>query len=517
MKVKKSSLLSSATVFSSVTLISRVTGFMRDIIIATMFGATPVADAFFVAFKIPNFMRRLVAEGAFTQAFVPLLADFQHKGESQTKKIIGVVWGTLASATFAITVLGVLLAPFLVTIFAPGYATDSDPARLNYASDFLRVTFPYLFFISMTAFCGAVLNGFGYYAAPAFSPVWLNISMIGGAWYLSGYFDIGVWGLVWGVLIAGVLQNVFLLPFMYRNNFLSGIRVDWHDPVVRKILLAMLPALFGVSIAQLNLLMDTAFASFLENGSVSWLYFSDRLMNFPLGIIGIAVSTVSLPNLSRHAAARDSMAFSNTLHWAIRIILLTAVPSMLGLILLAKPIIVTLFMQGSFLLNDAFMTSKSLQMFSLGLPAFMLVKVLASAFFAQKDYRTPVVIGGIALIVNLVFNLMLIKPMAHAGLALSTSIAAYVNAGLLLFILNKKNIYNPYLAWIKFGAKLLLAALLMLLFLYLCFPDISQWILDSKITNILKLSAIIVIASIIYLLTLFSCGLRYKDIKGLSE
>ncbi|NQY44059.1 MAG: murein biosynthesis integral membrane protein MurJ, partial [Legionellales bacterium] len=264
MKIKHSSLLRSVSVFSLMTFISRIFGFIRDVVIASVFGASYLTDAFWVAFKIPNFMRRLVAEGAFTQAFVPILSEYQKNySKDEIKVFTGKVGGTLAGATFLISVIGICCAPILVYVFAPGFASLENPERYVYATDFLRVTFPYLFFIALTAFYGAILNSYGYYAAPAFSPVLLNLSMIVGALYISKFFTVRIWGLVLGVSIAGLLQFTFLWLLMYSKGLISKFKLKMNDPGVLKVLGAMVPALLGVSVAQLNLMVDTIFASFL--------------------------------------------------------------------------------------------------------------------------------------------------------------------------------------------------------------------------------------------------------------
>jgi len=515
MKIHKTSLIKSTSIFSGMTFLSRLLGFIRDVIVAGVFGATPFLDAFFVAFKIPNFMRRLFAEGAFTQSFVPVLSEYQKtSNDFDTKKFIGKIGGTLASATLIVSIVGIICAPVIVSIFAPGFVQDEDPTRFMYATQFLRFTFPYLFFISMTAFCGAILNAYGYYGAPAFAPIWLNVSMIGGALYLTGFFDIPMWGLVSGVCIAGVLQFLFLLPFLSTKKLLPKFSIAWHDPGVRKVLKAMIPALFGVSIAQLNLLIDTAFASFLIHGSVAWLYFSDRLMNFPLGIMGVALSTVILPRLSRTFIDADGQAFSKVFHWASKMAMLSAIPAMLGLIYLAAPIMLTLFQRGNFSYHDAIMTSKSLIGFAFGLPAFMLIKVLTSAMYSQKNYKTPVKIGAISMLVNLILNIILIKPFAHAGLAFATSIAAYVNAGLLWFYLRKSPLYVNFDAWTKFFTQLLITSGLMLGWLIFWSPEISVWLDFSSIKKVLYLLGLVGSSLIIYLLGLVLTGIRKKDLQG---
>jgi len=513
MKIRKTSLIKSASIFSSMTFLSRILGFLRDVIVASVFGASPMVDAFLVAFRIPNFFRRLFAEGAFTQAFVPILSE--HEGslsDSETKQFIGRVGGTLASATLLVTVVGVILAPAIVTIFAPGFSQDEDPTRLVYATEFLRITFPYLFFISMTAFFAAILNYFGYYGVPAFTPVWLNLSMIVGALYFSGFFDVSISGLVWGVFLAGVIQFLFLLPFLYRKKLLPRLEVAWHDPGVRQVVKAMIPALFGVSIAQINLLLDTAFASFLVNGSITWLYLSDRLMNFPLGVIGIALSTVMLPRMSRSFMDSDKDSFSKIFNWSSKLSLFFSVPATVGLISLALPLVITLLYRNNFTYQDAVMTSKSLIGFSFGLPAFMLVKVLVSAFYSQKDFKRPVRVGGIAMVVNVIFNILFIKQFAHAGLAFATSIAAFVNCGLLWFYLRKSPTYIISSNWKSSMLQIIVASSIMLGWILFWSPNIVVWMQVTGSMRVLYLFGLIITAIVVYLIGLFAMGVRIQDI-----
>ncbi len=417
-------------------MLSRVLGFLRDILFARLFGADGGTDAFFVVFKIPNFLRRLFGEGAFNQAFVPVLADYREHRRAELREFIDRMAGSFAAVLLLVTTLGVAGAPLLILGFAPGF--HDDPGRAALAEEMLRITFPYLFFISLTAFAASLLNSAGRFAVPAFTPVLLNLALIGGALWLSPRMEEPLMGLAWAVFVAGVVQLAFQLPFLARAGLLPRPRPGFGHPGVRRTARLMLPALFGSSVAQINLLLDTLIASFLAAGSISWLYYSDRLMEFPLGVFGIALGTVILPSLSRQHAQKSAEEFARTLAWAVRLVWLVGLPATLGLMVLAGPMLATLFQYGAFDAEDTRMAALSLAAYALGLPAFLLVKVLAPGFYARQDTATPVRIGVIAMAANMILNLAIVGPLAlagvpglHMGLALATALAAWVNAGLL--------------------------------------------------------------------------------------
>ncbi len=509
--IKRRSLLRSTTLVSSMTMLSRVLGFVRDIIIAHLFGASAAVDAFLVAFKIPNFMRRLFAEGAFSQAFVPILSEYQEtKTPAEEKLFLSHIAGNLFSVLFLVTAIAVVATPIIVMIFAPGFL--HDPTRYQLASYMLRITFPYLLFISMTAMAGAVLNTYDSFGVPAFTPVLLNVCLIVAALYFSPYFKQPVEALAWGVFIAGIVQLLFQLPFLYQKGLLVRPRINWRDKGVGRVLKLMLPALFGVSVAQINLLMDTLFASFLPVGSVSWLYFSDRLMNFPLGVFGVGIATVILPHLSRKAADKDDHAYSASLDWGIRLILLISIPAAIGLLILAGPLIATLFKNGQFSSHDVLMARKSLMAFALGVPAFMLIKIFASGFYARQDIKTPVKVGVIALVTNMLLNLILIKPFAHMGLALATTIAAYVNAGCLFYLLNRQGYFHRQKAWLRFGLQLLVASTALILWLLWQGGDMTQWLNWRISTRVIHLLYLVSTSMALFFASLWLTGIRYKDL-----
>lgn len=509
--LKQSKLWRSTSLVASMTLMSRILGFVRDIIIASLFGATAGSDAFFVAFKIPNFFRRLFAEGAFSQAFVPTLADYQQQqSHAQTREFVQRICGTLGLILMLFTLLALLAAPWVIRLFAPGF----DPAgeRFQIATGMLYFTFPYLLFISITALAGSVLNTYGRYGIPAFTPIVLNLTLIAAALWLRPYAQPTAQALAWGALIAGILQLSLQIPFIRRLNLSLWPKPNWRDPGVKRVLKQMIPALFGSSVAQINLLVDTIFASFLTLGSVSWLYYSERLTAFPLGVFGVAIATVILPHLSRNNSANSPQEFSATLDWALKNVLLIGLPASLGLAMLAKPIMITLFYHGAFTAFDADMASRSLIAFSLGIMAFMLIKILATGFYARKNIATPVRIAAVAMVLNIALNALLIQTLAHAGLALATSISAWFNAACLGILLYRHGIYQPQSGWFKFLLQIGLANIAMLAWLYWLMPTADAWINWTLLSRAGHLLGLIgsAIALNIGLLTLF--GLKWREL-----
>jgi putative peptidoglycan lipid II flippase len=511
-------LVRSTTVVSGMTLLSRVMGFVRDMVLAALFGAGAAMDAFFVAFKIPNFLRRLFAEGAFSQAFVPVLSEYrQQRDVSEVRRLVAEVAGTLFGILFIVTLIGVAVAPALVWLFAPGFV--DEPERFGLAAEMLRFTFPYILFISLVALAGGVLNAYGLFAVPAFTPVLLNVCLISVALWLAPTFERPVVALAIGVFIAGAVQLLIQLPAMRRIGLLPMPRWGWRSEGVQRILKLMLPAIFGSSVAQISLLFDTIMASFLVAGSVSWLYFSDRLMEFPLGMFAIALSTVILPSLSRDHAADDKAAFSAKLDWALRLCLLVAVPAAVGLVLLAGPMLSTLFQYGEFDGHDVYMARWSLWAYGFGLLGFSLVKVLVPGYFARQDTRTPVRYGIAALLTNMVLNVAFVVPMVmlgfvapHAGLALATICGAFVNAGLLFKGLRQQGIYSPQPGWTKFALQLVVSAALMTSFILVAKPQLSWWLEAGLTDRVWWLAGLIGIAAGIYFLSLLLCGLRPRQL-----
>jgi putative peptidoglycan lipid II flippase len=505
-------LLRSSGLVSVMTLVSRVFGVIRDMVVAFFFGAGAAADVFFLAFKIPNFFRRLFAEGAFSQAFVPVLTEYRtQRGPKAVRHLIDRVSGTLGLVLLVITALGALGAAGLISVFAAGFVYHGEAEKVALATEMLRLTFPYLMFISLTALAGSILNSFGRFGAPAFTPVLLNLTLIGCALWLRPQLDVPIMALAWGVLFAGMVQLAFLLPFLHAAGLLPRPKVDFRDPGVKRILLLMLPGIFGVSVGQINLLLDTVLASFLETGSLSWLYYSDRLLELPLALFGITIATVILPSLSREHASASPAAFSATLDWAIRMVCVVGVPASAALVVLSESLITTLFYQGEMTPRDVTMASYSLKAYGLGLLGHMLVKVLAPGYFSRQDVRTPVRYGIMALVANMVFNLLLVWEFKHAGLALATSMSAFLNAGLLFFGLRRVGVlvFNP--GWLKFALQVLMANGFMCGVLVLLAPEQSAWLLMPFWERLAVMLLICAGGALSYAAVLQVSGFKFKQ------
>jgi putative peptidoglycan lipid II flippase len=517
-------LLRSTAKVGVATITSRILGFVRDMVFARYFGASAATDAFFLAFKIPNFMRRLFAEGSFSLAFVPVLSEVRATGDRRAlRDLIDHVSGTLLAVLLVITAIGVLAAPAVLAIFAPGWLIEGRP-EFSLAADMLRITFPYILLISLTALAGGILNTFDRFLVPALTPALLNISLIAAAVLLSGRMAVPVTALAWGVLVAGVAQLLVQVPALMRLGVMPRPRWGWRHPGVRKVLRLMIPTLIGSSVAQVNLLLDLVIATFLVSGSVSWLYYSDRLMEFPLGVFGVALSTVILPNLSRKFAGRNPEAFSHTLDWALRLALIITLPAALGLAVLAAPILITLFQYGSFQASDVEMSALSLSAYAAGLPAFIAVKVLAPGFYARQDTKTPVKIAITAMVSNMLLNLLFVGGLLaidfrgpHTGLALASSAAAYINAGLLYRMLRKHGAYRPEPGWGRVILAVVAASCAMLGALFWQFGAVSEWLQAAAVVRATHLALLIGLGVIVYGVVLIVAGLRRHHLeKGAS-
>ncbi|MGJ8648311.1 MAG: murein biosynthesis integral membrane protein MurJ [Marinomonas colpomeniae] len=509
---KSLSLLRSGVLVSLCTFLSRILGLVRDASLAYVLGASGSADAFYVAFKIPNFFRRLFAEGAFAQAFVPVLSDYRvNEGREEVRALVSAVSGSLALVLLFITIIFMVCAPWVVYVFAPGFTGNAEQSAL--ASELLVITFPYLLFISLTALAGGILNAHGEYAVPAITPIFLNISLIVATVYFARSAVQAETAIAWGVFFAGIIQLVFQVPFLARLKLLPMPTLGFRHPGVRRILFLMGPALFGVSVGQINLLLDTVLASFLQTGSITWLYLSDRLYELPLGIFAIAISTVILPSLSRSFAGGESSGFSDTLDWALRILLLIAIPSSLALFMLAEPLIATIFYRGELTVNDVSMAAQSLQAYSLGLVFMMLIKVLAPGYYARQDTKTPVRIGIIAMVSNMVLNLILVWPLGHVGLALATSLSAGLNAFLLWRGLYKKGHHVFSSQWRHLLRILMSATVVLGLCLYFFLQQGWQWTQMSDLYRVGYMLLIVFSGVFVYVLTAIIAGLRPSILK----
>lgn len=518
-----SRMLRSGAIVSAMTMVSRVLGLVRDAIIFHFFPAGGALDAFFVAFRVPNLLRRMVAEGAFSLAFIPVLAEYKEsRSKEDLKNLLNHVAGTLSLVLFGITVVGMIAAPLLAMIFAPGFMFgegQQDGSQADLTAHLLVITFPYIFLISLSAFVSAILNTFQKFAVPAFTPVLLNIALISSVIWWAPHFDQPVEALAWGVIIGGILQLAFQMPALIKIGLLPKPNFKRGHEGVKRIMRLMIPALLGSSVAQINILINTAIASLLAAGSISWLYASDRFVELPLAIIGVAIGVVILPKLSGDHVNAKTKAFSETLDWGIRLGLLIAMPAMVGLMLLAKPILATVLANGVNNWSLVEMSSMSLMTYSFGLPAFILVKVLAPGFYSRQDTRTPVRIGMFAVLANIVLSIMIVLPWVkmdfigpHAGLALATALAGYINAGLLYYQLKKQNIYQTVSQskqlWIKDISRIILALLAMTVLVLWLNPADSWWQGSDLSQKSLKLLLLIVSAIGSYFGTLFVLGVR---------
>ncbi|MDD2685066.1 MAG: murein biosynthesis integral membrane protein MurJ [Gallionella sp.] len=503
-------LLKALATISSLTLLSRVLAFVRDILIARIFGAGAATDAFFVAFKLPNLLRRLFAEGAFSQAFVPIFGEYKsRRGHEETKLLLDHVTTMLALILFVVTLIGIIAAPILVYISAPGFIKDAE--KFDLTVQLLRITSPYIFFISLVAVAAAILNTYNKFWVPAFAPVLLNLCFIGGALWFAPYFNPPILVLAWAVFVAGIVQLAFQLPFLKKIGMLPNLRLNLKDEGMWRVIKQMGPAIFGVSIAQLSLIINTIFASFLVAGSVSWLYYADRLMEFPTGMLGVALGTILLPSLSRLHASNDTSEYSKLLDWGLRLTFLLALPAALALGMIAVPLLATFFQHGEFSAHDVLMSRSALVGYSVGLIGLILVKILAPGFYARQNIRTPVKIGIVTLIATQAMNALFIGPFQHAGLALSIGLGACLNSAILFHFLRKHGIYQPEPGWWLFFAKLLLALLALGWTLWFGMGSEQHWLTTHGWSRIIHLAWLVVLGVVIYFAVLWVLGFRLRD------
>ena len=505
-------LLKALATVSSMTFLSRILGFVRDFVIARIFGAGVMTDAFFVAFKLPNLLRRLFAEGAFSQAFVPILGEYKNRlGDGEAKRLVDRVATLLLLVLVVVTLLGMAGAPLLVYISAPGFA--AEPEKFALTVELTRITFPYILFMSLVALAGGVLNTWNRFALPAFTPVLLNLAFIAMALFAAPWFARPVLSLGWAVFIGGALQLAFQIPSLRRIGMLPRFALDWRDAGVRRILKLMAPAVLGVSVSQVSLLINTIFASFLGTGSVSWLYYADRLMEFPSGMLGAALGTILLPSLAKYHAGQKLDEYSRLLDWGLRLTLLLAAPAAVALAIIAVPLIATLFHHGAFAADDVFKTRDALVAYSVGLLGLILVKVLAPGFYARQNVRTPVKIGVVTLCVTQALNLALIGWLKHAGLALSIGLAACLNAALLYRGLRLQGIYTPQPGWRVFLLRLAAALLAMGAALWFAAGDPGPWLEWRLAARLWRLALVVGCGAGVYFATLWLVGFRLGDFR----
>ncbi len=512
-------LLRAAATVSGLTLLSRVTGLLRENLTASLFGANAFTDAFFVAFRLPNLLRRLFAEGAFSQAFVPILAEARARGEEtgdpgHMQALVDRVATVLFWTVTTVSLLGVAAAPLLVYAMASGLGRD--PAAFDAAVIMTRWMFPYIVFVSMVALSAGILNTWRRFAVPAFTPVLLNLCFIGSALWLPPYFDPPVLALCAGVLLGGIAQLAIQLPALRRIGILPrvGVRVGaaLRDPYTRRILTLMAPAALAVSVAQLSLIINTHIASRLSAGSVSWISYGDRLMEFPTALLGVALGTVLLPSLSRAAAAAETTEFSALIDWGLRLAVVFAIPCMIGLALMAEPLTALLFHYGRFTARDVAMTSAAVLGYSAGLLGLITIKVLAPGFYAKQDIRTPVRIGIAVLVATQLMNLVFVPWLAHAGLAWSISVGASVNAALLLTGLIRRGSYRPQPGWLRFGLQVTGAAAAMAGLLWFTVPAFDWIALQATpFARVGITLGVVAVGGATYLLALVVLGLRPRQ------
>jgi putative peptidoglycan lipid II flippase len=473
------------------TMASRVLGFARDILIASTLGAGLISDAFFVAFKVPNFFRRLFAEGAFNAAFVPLFSGLlTTHGRDEARRFAGEALSLMVVVLFLFVSILQIAMPWAMFGLAPGFA--ATPETFDLAVDLTQITFPYLLFISLVSLMGSVLNSLGRFAAAAATPILLNVTLIAALLLLAERLETPGHALAWGVAAAGLIQFLWLSAATARAGM--SLRLTWPrlTPRVRELLLLMLPGVIGAGVVQINLLADVVIASFLPQGSISFLYFADRVNQLPLGVIGVAVGTALLPALSRQLAAGETDAAHNSQNRALEVALLFTVPAALALIVIAMPIIEVLFERGQFDATDGRATALALMAYAAGLPAYVLIKVLTPSYFARRDMVTPVRIAALSVAVNIALNLLLMGPLDHVGLALATAVAAWLNAGLLARGLTRRGHWQADARLRKRAPRVVLAALVMAAGLWAAMAALADYAGGGTLPAILTLAALVV-------------------------
>ena len=487
-------------------------GLVRDIVLTGLLGAGVALDAFVVMMKIPSVFRRLFAEGAFNQAFIPVLAEYkENNSPEETKDLINFTFGALSSVLLCVTILALLAAPIFVMVFAPGFYLE--PLKKELAIDILQITFPYLFFISLVALSGSILNSYERFSLPALTPLFYNLSLIVAAVWFAPALDLPIYAIAWAVFFAGIIQVLIQIPSLMRLGLLPRFKLDLQHPGVRKVMFLMVPGIIAGGVSQINMLVDTILASLLPTGSPSWLYVSDRLMQLPLGIFAIAIATVILPKLSNLFASESREQFSSTLDWSIRLILLIGLPAVIGLVMLAEPIILTLFERGEFGAQDSRMASSSLIALAFGLLAFMLIKILTPSFFARQQPKKPMIVALISMVLNAFLAWLLAFQLgyAHVGLALASSISAFFTVITLLFILHKDKVYKASKGWIYFLLRVLIASIVLILLIGYFGQDVDYLRQISEFSRFLYIFKIVLIGMVGYFSSLWILGIRIKD------
>lgn len=503
-------LLKSLAAVSSMTMLSRVLGFVRDAIIARFFGAGASADAFFVAFKLPNLLRRIFAEGAFSQAFVPILAEYKNQqGDEATRTFIAYIAGMLTLILALVTAGGIVAAPWIIYVTAPGFVDSADKYALT--TSLLQVTFPYIFLISLASLAGAILNTWNRFSVPAFAPTLLNVSMIFFAVFLAPYFDPPIMALAWACLVGGVLQLVYQLPHLKKIGMLVLPKISFRNSGVWRVIRLMGPAILGVSVAQISLIINTIFASFLQSGSVSWMYYADRLMELPSGVLGVALGTILLPSLAKSFTSGNHVEYRRLMDWGLRLCFLLALPCAVALAILSEALTVSLFQYENFSAFDALMTQRALVAYCVGLMGMIVVKILAPGFYSRQNIKTPVKIAIATLILTQLMNLAFIGPLQHAGLALSIGLASCFNAGVLYWQLRKQDIFKPLAGWGKFLAKLVFGLAVMVAVLFGLLYLLPAWDQGGMLMRMLRLMLVVIVGATSYFIALYMTGFRPRD------
>ena len=516
---KKAGLLRSGAVTAFATFLSRILGMLRDIAIASLLGASLSADVYFFANRIPNFFRRLFAEGAFSQAFVPVMSKCKEEKERKDlDDLLNRTAGTLGVIVLMLTLIGMVASPVFTAIFGWGWFqayldNDPDSEKFIEASYLLKITFPYLFFITLTALTSAILNVFGKFLIPAITPCVLNIVLITFAYFIAPHFHDPNEVLAYGIVVGGVLQLALQIPFVLKLKLFIIPKWGWKHEGVTKIRKLMLPAIVGISASQINLIVNTALASFLSTGAISYLYYSDRLLEFPIGIFAVAISTVILPALSKINIKTNHDKYVKTLDWGVRMVLLLGIASMCGIIALREPILRVIFMRGAFTSEHVLLSSASLLASVSGVCAIMLVRVIVQGFAAIQDTKTPVRCSLVAILSNIIFNLILVWPLDYVGLALSTALAAYVNISLLIYFLRKKNIYTLSSQTIVFIFKTLIAGIVMAAVILYTRPPFEDWINMSTFMAIIYLGIYIALGGVVFAAVCMLLGIRPRSLK----
>ncbi|CAL4042849.1 Lipid II flippase MurJ [Buchnera aphidicola (Phyllaphis fagi)] len=504
-------LLKSLINISIITCLSRMLSFIRDFIVAYIFGVSIATDAFFIAFKIPNLLRRICADGAFLQVIIPMLVEYKQKGKhNSTRYFFSCVLGFMILVLFCLTLIGICLASYIIFLTAPGFL--KQPKEFALAVKLLKITFPYVFFVSLSSLTTAVLNIWGYFLVPVFSPFLLNISMILFSIFLNKYFSIPILSLGWSVIVGGILQFVYQYLFLNRINMLVPPKINFKILKISNLISKVGMGIIGVSANHISLFINGILASLFISGSVSWMYYADRLVEFPVGIIGVSLGTILLSFLTKSIASCDKKQFSRLLDWGLRVTLIIGLPSSVIIFILSRPIITVLFQYGKFTKFDTLMTEQSLLGYSIGLIAFILVKVLSPGFYSRQDTKTPMIISMITISVTQIINTMLfLTSLGQLGLSLSISFSAWLNVILLYWYLYRNKIFIPQSGWLLLFIRVIVASFISSISLLFILNIMPPWDTGIVIYKLLRLFSVFLFSVIVYVITLLVLGLRWNQ------